>query len=260
VIVDVQFSAGTNDWPRLRDATLAAEHAGFGAAWVFDHLAGRTLRGTTMLEAFTLLGALAASTTSIPLGTLVVNCGTREPGVVAVAAASVQAIAGRPLLLGLGAGSSPISPWAAELHAVGARPSSSLADRHRCVEQVIDLLDAMWTEPRNERFETFPLPHPRPAVVVGVSGTRLARLAGRRADGINVPWSHPRRADLLAAADPFVGERPWLRTTWARWDEALLDPAHGERAEMTRLGLDRLVLSDIGPLDPDRIAGLRPAG
>lgn len=259
MIVDVQFNPGTNEWPRLRDAVLAAESAGFGAVWVFDHLAGRTLRGTTMLEAFTLLGALAAATTSIPLGTLVANVCNREPGVLAVAAASVQAISGRPMFLGLGAGSSPTSRWAAEQLAVGAPLASTMAARHTRVEQTIDLLDAMWSGDRDARFDTFPLPHPRPTVLVGVNSVALAELAGRRTDGINVPWTHPRRAELLAAADAHVGARPWWRTAWAPWDDRLLDPGHAERVDMERCGLDRLVLSNLSPLDPEHIAALEPA-
>jgi alkanesulfonate monooxygenase SsuD/methylene tetrahydromethanopterin reductase-like flavin-dependent oxidoreductase (luciferase family) len=259
VIVDAQFNAGTNEWSRLRDAVLAAETAGFGAVWVFDHLAGRLLRGTTMLEAFTLLGALAAATSSIPLGTMVANVFNREPGVLAVAAASVQAIGGRPMLLGIGAGSSPTSPWAAEHLAVGAPLAATMAARHAHLERTVDVLDAMWSDARDARFATFPLPHPRPTILVGVNSVALAELAGRRADGINVAWTHPRRDELLAAASARAGDRPWLRTAWTPWADRLLDPGHPARAEMARCGLDRLILSDLAPLDPDHIAGLVPA-
>jgi hypothetical protein len=88
---------------------------------VFDHLAGRSLNGDRMLECFTTLGALAATTTGLELGTMVVNMSLREPAVVVAAAASVQRISGRPFLLGLGAGAGPTSPWAAELHDSEAR-------------------------------------------------------------------------------------------------------------------------------------------
>ena len=79
VVIDVQFSPANNGWSALRDATQAAEAAGFGAAWVYDHLAGRSLGGSQNLEAFSLLGALAASTTSIGLGTMVANVASRQP-------------------------------------------------------------------------------------------------------------------------------------------------------------------------------------
>ena len=60
-IVDVQFSPAHCEWAELRDACLAADAGPFGALWVYDHLAGRTLAGGhTNLECFSLLGALAS--------------------------------------------------------------------------------------------------------------------------------------------------------------------------------------------------------
>ena len=62
-IVDVQFSPAHCEWAELRDACLAADAGPFGALWVYDHLAGRTLAGGhTNLECFSLLGALAELT------------------------------------------------------------------------------------------------------------------------------------------------------------------------------------------------------
>ena len=72
-----------------------------------------------MLETFTLLGALAVATSTIELGTMVVNVHNRTPATLAVAAASVEAIAERPVRLGLGAGSAPDSRWSAEMRAIG---------------------------------------------------------------------------------------------------------------------------------------------
>ena len=113
ITVDVQLNPAQSGWPELRDMALAAEAAGYGAVWVYDHLAGASIGGDTMLETFSFLGALAVSTSTIELGTLVVNVNNRAPGLLAVAAASIVAISGRPLHLGLGAGTSPTSRWAA---------------------------------------------------------------------------------------------------------------------------------------------------
>jgi len=261
MIVDVQFSPGTNDWPRLLDATLAAEAAGFGAAWVFDHLAGASLGGDTMFEATTLLGALAAATLSIGLGTMVANVANREPGVLLVAIASAQAIAGRPLLFGIGAGTSPASPFSAEQRAVGTAIAPLLAERHARVERTLDLIDAMWAPDRSPAMATFPLPDPRPPVLVGVNSVALATIAGRRADGINVRWSDPRRDELLGAADRARGAapgRPWIRTVWAPWSAALLDPGDDERLGMARADVHRLVLVELGTVDPAVIAAAAP--
>jgi alkanesulfonate monooxygenase SsuD/methylene tetrahydromethanopterin reductase-like flavin-dependent oxidoreductase (luciferase family) len=255
--VDLQLNAATTPWSLLHEASLAAEEAGFGALWVFDHLAGRSLRGDRMLECTTWLGALAATTRSIALGSMVANVWNREPGVLAVAAASVAEIGGgRQVFLGLGAGTSPTSSFAAEQHAVAARVEPDLAARHRRVEHTLDLLDAMWHPERHERFETFPLPHPRPVTVVGVNSAALAALAGRRADGINVRWDDPRAVDHIATAraarDPAAP--PLLVTTYAFWSDELVDPDHPDRRSMAAIGVDRLVITLLDPPDTERIA------
>ena len=93
-IVDIQLSPTRCEWAELREASLAVEEMGFGALWVFDHLAGVALGGDTMLECFTLLGALAEATSSIELGTLVANVWNRQAGTLVSAAASVALISG----------------------------------------------------------------------------------------------------------------------------------------------------------------------
>jgi alkanesulfonate monooxygenase SsuD/methylene tetrahydromethanopterin reductase-like flavin-dependent oxidoreductase (luciferase family) len=259
-VVDVQFNAGNAEWPLLLDATLAAESAGFGAVWVFDHLAGSSLRGHGMLECFTWLGALAASTTRIELGTLVTNVWNREPGVLAVAAASVEHVARRQVYLGLGAGTSPTSRFAAEQHAVGHTVRPSLEERHTRVVQTLQLLEQMWAVDRDEHFATFMMPELQPKSVVGVNSVRLAEIAGRLADGINVWWHHPRRDELLraaAAARP-ADRLPLIVTTYAVWNDELLDLDHVERRSMAEAGIDRLVLTEFERPDPERIARLVP--
>ena len=141
MIIDRQFSASHNDWPQLRDAVQRAEDEGCGRAWVLDHFDGRVLGGDRdMLECFTLLGALAASTSTIGLGTLVVNVANRHPAVTAAAVSSVQRISGNRLILGIGAGADPTRPWASEHHERGIPLKASLADRQAAVVEQIEHL------------------------------------------------------------------------------------------------------------------------
>jgi alkanesulfonate monooxygenase SsuD/methylene tetrahydromethanopterin reductase-like flavin-dependent oxidoreductase (luciferase family) len=243
VTLDVQLNPAQSGWPDLRDMARAAEGAGYGAVWAYDHLAGTSVAGDTMLETFSLLGALAVSTTTIELGTLVVNVNNRTPGLLAVAAASIVAISGRRLHLGLGAGTSPTSRWAAEMRAVGQPIIPVLADRHAKLEAVLDVLDLVYDPDRPPELATFPMPSPRPGVLVGVNSVALATLAGRRADGINIEWAGQRRDELLAAATAARGDRPgFLLTAWAFWSPDLVDPSSTERLAMDERGLDRLVL------------------
>jgi alkanesulfonate monooxygenase SsuD/methylene tetrahydromethanopterin reductase-like flavin-dependent oxidoreductase (luciferase family) len=94
-------------WPEVLAVARHAEAAGLDAVWVCDHLLseppGEPVEG--VVEAWTLLAALAASTTRIGLGTLVTPTMLRHPAVLAKTAAGVDAIGGGGrLLLGLGAG------------------------------------------------------------------------------------------------------------------------------------------------------------
>ncbi|MFM9137421.1 MAG: LLM class flavin-dependent oxidoreductase, partial [Actinomycetota bacterium] len=100
MIYDVQFNQGHYTWPELRDAARAAESAGYDTLWIADHLAGSVMSAPTMPECFTLLGAIAEATSTIRLGVLVANVGTRHPGVLANAAATVQNISGGRFTLG----------------------------------------------------------------------------------------------------------------------------------------------------------------
>lgn len=259
-IVDVQFSPGHCDWGELRDACLAADESDFGALWVYDHLSGGALDGRTMLECFTLLGALATLTRRIELGALVVNVWNRQVGTLVSAAASVNIVSGRRFHLGLGAGASPTSRWAIEQVTVGARIVESLAQRQDRVEEVLDLTEREWAADRDEAFATFPVPSPPPLRIVGVNSVRLSEIAGRRADGINVPWRHPRRDEFLAAGSAAAARtgRPFLRTVWTRFDGELLDAEHPQRVAMDAAGIDRLILAALGPLpSTELIAGYR---
>ncbi|MEZ5407018.1 MAG: LLM class flavin-dependent oxidoreductase [Acidimicrobiales bacterium] len=242
MIVDIQINPASLDWPQLRDEVLAAEADQFGAAWVFDHLAGRSLRGTGMLECFTTLGALAAATSAIDLGTMVVNMSLREPAAVVAGAASAQRIARRRLFLGLGAGASPASRWAAELVDSGVDPPVALADRHDRVVRTVELARRMWDPERPPQLATYPWPDPAPALLVGVNSVALARIAGRLADGINVPWAHPRRDELLSAADAEAGGRPFLRTAWVVNEPGIRQPDHPVHRAVAAAGIDRLIL------------------
>lgn len=250
MIVDLQVSPAVLDWPEIRQIAVAAESAGFGAFHVFDHLAGLPLGGTSMIECFSLLGALAVATDTIELGTMVVNVWNRQVGTLVTAAASVAALSGRQFHLGIGAGASPTSTWAAEQHAAGADVERGVEARHERVRRVLDLAAATWRTDRDEHLATFPLPSPPPSIIVGANSTALARLAGERADGINLQWNRPRRDEYLAAADRAAGDRRFLRTAYHVYDRALLDPEHPTRRQMADRRIDRLVLAEFNGI-PD---------
>ena len=83
----------------------AAETAGFSSVWVMDHYFQLPPLGgpdQPMLEAYTLLGALAARTERIQLGTLVTGVTYRNPGILAKIVTTLDVISKGRAILGIG--------------------------------------------------------------------------------------------------------------------------------------------------------------
>jgi probable F420-dependent oxidoreductase len=93
-------------WPEYVAMARAAEDVGFDTLWVGDHLLYRYGDGSTRgpWEVWTMLSALAASTSRIRLGPLVAATAFHAPPMLAKLAATVDEISGGRLILGLGAG------------------------------------------------------------------------------------------------------------------------------------------------------------
>jgi alkanesulfonate monooxygenase SsuD/methylene tetrahydromethanopterin reductase-like flavin-dependent oxidoreductase (luciferase family) len=227
--IDIQYSPGTNDWPTLRDAVVRAQDEGYDTTWVFDHFDGQMIQGDRpMLDCFTLLGALADATSTIGLGTLVANVANRHPAVLASAASSVQRISGGRLTLGLGAGTAPNTKWSAEHAARGIELRADIADRHAAVAEQVRVVRA--------------LPEETP-IIIGVSSIRLARLAGEIADGINVRMSNDSAPEFIKVAREAARDRPFEISGWT------LDEVDAGKDRAMELGLDRLVLTRLGPIE-----------
>ncbi len=254
---DLQINPGVASWPTIREVALAAEDVGFSTLWTMDHLQGSVMQAPDMPECFSLLGALAAVTSTIGLGPLVVNVGNRHPGVLANAAATVQLVSGGRLFLGLGAGGGPTSATARERLTLGIVPPATVAERHAILESTLDVLDEMWSPTREEKFATFPLPQPRPPILLGVNGERLARIAGRRTQGVNIWGTNPKAREVITCAldehrlsgsgDEFAA------TVWDFYDESLLQPGNATIAEWASWGVNRVILIMFETIDPARI-------
>ncbi len=92
-------------FPELIRMAQTAEAVGFDSIWLGDHLLYDLPVGPRgPWEVWTSLAALAASTERVLLGPLVASAGFHEPTMLAKQAATVDAISGGRLILGLGAG------------------------------------------------------------------------------------------------------------------------------------------------------------
>jgi len=242
--IDIQINHGWVDFAEHVKLARQAERAGFGTLWVADHLSGRSMNAPSMPECFTTLGGLAAATTRIGLGSLVANAQLRHPAVLANAAATVQQMSGGRFVLGIGAGASPTSRFADELHRVGIPIPPALADRHSSMLETVQTVRRIWGDKAEDRFPGFPVPQPAPKVIIGVNSVELARLAISCADGVNVRSSHPQLAEIVA-----VARGKCEVSLWTEFAPDLLDPRDARRRQWREMGVERLVLLITGKPD-----------
>jgi alkanesulfonate monooxygenase SsuD/methylene tetrahydromethanopterin reductase-like flavin-dependent oxidoreductase (luciferase family) len=256
VLIDLLLIPFGTTYPELRTAALAAEEAGFNGVWTWDHLRVPPGGGPgSVPEVLTTLAGLAEATSRIQLGSLVLNVGTRHPGIVANMAATVQEISGGRLVLGLGAGGSRATPYVAEQEALGIAVEENRVRGDR-VAEAAQVLRLLWAggpasfDGRHYRLRNasgFMQPRPAPPIVVGGFGPRMARVAGRHGDGFNTQAGHPALSELVATAratraesgrDPATFECSVFAGLGERW----LSSASRERARLNALGIGRLIL------------------
>ena len=238
VLIDLLFDPFGGRWPDVRAGAIAAEQAGFAGVWLYDHLAGSVHGASSVLECWTTLTAVAAVVPRLAVGPLVLNVANRDPGTLAVMAATLQHVSEGRLLLGLGAGGGKDTPYASEQQALGRAVPGAPA-RRDAVEVAIGRLRAVWSGALGGA-SGFLRPEPAPPIIIGGFGPKMAELAGRLADGLNTPGgpgapsliaiarqAHERRGGDPAAFVVTVSERASAR----------------ERDQLTELGVDRMIVS-----------------
>jgi alkanesulfonate monooxygenase SsuD/methylene tetrahydromethanopterin reductase-like flavin-dependent oxidoreductase (luciferase family) len=250
VEVDVRLDPFDTPWAQVRDAVRAAADAGFAGIWTPDHLDGRVFGLSQVLECWTTLTAIAVATPDVKVGPLVLNVANRDPAVLASMAATLQDVSGGRLLLGLGAGGGAGASFRREQEAIGRTVPADPVRRAQ-VETCVAEMRRFWSAPG------FLRPDPAPPVVIAAFGPKMAEVAGRVGDGINVPALHPRLRELVAIArDACAGSgrdtNGFLVTVYTAFDEQWFDADSPARAELAALGVDRLILFLGPPFDAIR--------
>ena len=185
---------------RVRDLWIRADELGFDAAFVGDHLVPLSGFGPfgsepsdPVLESWTALAALAASTRHVRIGTMVSSNTFRHPGLLAKMAATLDLISGGRLVVGLGAGY-----YEREHDAFGLELGAPAERLERLAEacEVVHHLLAEGTCTFAGRFYTLedapcrpaPLQHPRPPLLLGGAGERYTLpVVARWADAWDLP-------------------------------------------------------------------------
>lgn len=147
LLLPTREAALAGDWSVGPLVALAqrAEALGFSSVWAGDSLTARP-----RLEPLTLLSAVAASTSSVTVGTAALTAALRHPLLGASAIATLDRVAEGRLVLALGAGF-PYADSEAEFDAVGV----PFAGRVGLLGRVIDQWRAAW---RGEVADGFPMP------------------------------------------------------------------------------------------------------
>ena len=171
-------------YPEIRDLTLKVERLGFESAHVNDHLLDN------YLESMMLTSALAAETSKIKLGHLVLCNSYRNPAYLAKMMCTLDNISNGRALFWLGAG------WHEAEYKGYGYPFPSAKQRVDELEESLIIYKKLFTERKSdfegefwklEKNRNFPksIQKPYPQLVVGSSGKRMMDIACREADGIN---------------------------------------------------------------------------
>ena len=176
-------------WEDLRELALLAEAGGAESLWVADHFLYRDESTEIGLhEAFTLLTAVAAVTSKVSIGPLVACTSFRSAGMLAKIAATLDAVSGGRLILGLGCG------WhEAEYNAFGYPFDHRVGRFEEVVAAVRPLL-------RGERVSVtgqwnvlddaviVPKPEHQVPLLIASNGPRMLDITARFADAWQAAW------------------------------------------------------------------------
>ncbi|WP_020388913.1 LLM class flavin-dependent oxidoreductase [Kribbella catacumbae] len=242
---------------READAIPEIDHA-----WLFDHLmpiGGDP--GGPILEAWTLLSALAAQTQRLRLGVLVTSNRFRPPAVLAKIAATVDVVSGGRLDFGIGAGSRPSNPLARREYDAHGLPYHDANQAVGSLAEACTIIRRLWTETEPFDFHgTYhdltgafgnpkPVQSPHPPIMIGGRSAATLRVVAEHAD----LWNHTgedlddavSRSALLDRYCAEIGRDPASITRSIHLPVSYEDPAvtRDAIAKATGAGFQHVVLS-----------------
>ena len=206
---ELKWRDGAPRWTDILALACRAEELGFASLWVEDHLLFRYgERGTLgAWDGWSLLAAIAATTSRIEIGALVACTSFRNPALLAKMADTLDEISGGRFTLGLGAG------WHAPEYRAFGFPFDQRVSRFAEALEIIytllhhgriDFSGRFYRARECELRPRGPRPH-GPPIMIGSTGPRMMALTARYADAWNAAWFNragdlqPKLAALTAA-------------------------------------------------------------
>lgn len=172
-------------WEEAKTASREFEAMGYDSLWVCDHLYGPQSPSIPILEAWSLISAVAAITEKVEIGTLVTPAGMRNAAQLGKVIATIDNIAGGRIIPGLGAG------WMPREFTDFGVPFLSTGQRLGQLRETVELLKQMWSEPSVTYEGKFvqahnvvcePKPVRTPPILIGGAGEKVTlKLAAQHA-------------------------------------------------------------------------------
>jgi alkanesulfonate monooxygenase SsuD/methylene tetrahydromethanopterin reductase-like flavin-dependent oxidoreductase (luciferase family) len=211
-------------WSEYVDLARRAEAAGFDSVWVGDHLLYDLPDGSTRgpYEAWTTLAAIAQATERVEIGPLVASTSFHAPAMLAKQAATVDAISGGRLIVGLGAG------WnKREYDAYGFAHDRRVSRFEEALAIIVPLLREGRTTFKGQFYEVDdcvldprPVRDAGPPIMLGSNSPRMLGIGLPVADSWNVWWnsydnSVERFAEVKAEVDAVMPGGRYVEATAA---------------------------------------------
>jgi F420-dependent oxidoreductase-like protein len=196
----------------VANLACAAEDAGFDLVTVMDHfyqIRGVGQETEPMLEAYTTLGALAARTRRIKLGTLVTGVTYRNPAILVKQVTTLDTISSGRAILGIGAA------WNEDEHRGYGVTFPPVRERMDRLDEALQIARLMFAEDRPSFDGHFyqldralnvprPIQHGGPPILIGGTGEkRTLRMVARYADMSH--WFASSLDDLKRKSDILQG-------------------------------------------------------
>jgi F420-dependent oxidoreductase-like protein len=214
-------------WKATAVSAKAAEDAGFDTVLVMDHfyqLPGLGAPDNSMMEAYTILGALAQVTERVRLGALVTGNTYRNPAILAKSVTTLDHVSGGRAQLGIGSG------WFELEHQSFGIPFGTFTTRFEQLEEALQVILPMLRGERvshsGKHYEftdviNEPAPLSKVPVMIGGSGEKKTlRMVAQYADLGNLtcgPEEVPQKLDALAGHCERLGrDRSEITLSWNR--------------------------------------------